>query len=358
MVWNYKLHCRMSAFILIALLCGCANIETTSSNSDNSHLSPHFPQLPGGLFDRHGAAQLQSTSLEGADTLAHSPSAVPVGASLQLTAANNPSALEWAIWKLSVTEGTVPESATINLSVDEGASAWIGIADYGSNSWELSGPFDSSGAKVIAPLAAQNVSGGGNIFVMAAAYRGTQITVSSADFEIDVPAPPKYFITGSVSDSNLGTLPNVVVTLSPGNIQATTNDSGNYTFLDLDPGDYTVTPPHIDAHDVAPQALPINLNSGSFAGADFVYTQVNTGISYTNNIKLLLDTSCVQCHSPANPGREWLDVYIRGDSNDVFHNAEDSLEYIQSGLMPPGKPLNSSQKQMFQQWVQAYNKAE
>ena len=341
---------------MIALLCGCASMPSGTSNSGASQ---NLPQLPGGLADwRHSVAEVEATSIYGAAAASHSSSAMTVGSSLQLTATAEQPCVEWAVWRLSVPDGSVPKSAALEVSVDSGSSAWVGIADYNAKAWKLSGPFTSSGSRGIAPLAARHVSPGGNIFVLAAAYSGTQITVNRVDFEIDVPAPPKYFITGTLSDSTIGGLSNLEVTLNPGNLHATTDKDGNYTFVDLEPGNYILAPPAVANHDVEPPSLPVDLSTASFTAAHFAYTAQATGLTYTNSIKLLLDTKCVGCHNPSQPGRACLDVYIRQDSNDVWHNAEDSLLYVESAIMPPADPLNASQRKLLKDWIQLYNKAE
>jgi hypothetical protein len=48
-------------------------------------------------------------------------------------------------------------------------------------------------------------------------------------------------IRGSVMDDQGNSYPNVGLNLQPGNISATTDDTGDYSFNNLSPGDYQIT---------------------------------------------------------------------------------------------------------------------
>ena len=347
------------ACILTLLLCGCAGISPGARQAGESADS-NLPALPAGLFDRHQIAQIQTTHVTGDAALAYSASAVSVGSAIRLTAPAGQPSFEWAIWKLTPSAGAIPQAATFALNIDAGDSAWIGVADYGEHIWKLAGPYASSGDRVIGALDASNISPGGNIFLIAGAYSGTQLTVDSIELEIDVPAPPKFFITGTLKDTvqNLG-FQGQPITLMPGSIQAFTNNSGVYTFPSLDPQNYTLIPPTIAGYDIAPASIQVDLTSSDKTDAHFLATPQTTDITYTNSIKLLLDAKCVECHGADDAPRKRLDIYISGDSNDAFHNAEDSLARIQNSDMPPtGQPLNASQRQMFDDWINDYGKAE
>src|SRR4051812_2379541 len=111
----FKLHFRALSFVLLALLCGCAGFGN-SAGAVGQNPAIALPQLPAGMFDRHRVAQVQTSHLTGDDVALYSPAAVAIGSTLQLAAAAGQPALEWGIWRLPVSAGAVPQSATFSLS--------------------------------------------------------------------------------------------------------------------------------------------------------------------------------------------------------------------------------------------------
>ena len=71
-----------------------------------------------------------------------------------------------------------------------------------------------------------------------------------------------------------------------------------------------------------------------------------TAPSYTNDIAPLLAANCVSCHGATRPNAGIsLDTYANTQKNALLANS-----MIQSGAMPPGTPLSSAKKAMFQAW--------
>jgi len=69
--------------------------------------------------------------------------------------------------------------------------------------------------------------------------------------------------------------------------------------------------------------------------------------TYTGQIKALLDSSCVVCHTGANaPKGIRLSSYATASTN-----ASAALTAMQGGAMPPGNPLPASSVQLFADWI-------
>ena len=74
-----------------------------------------------------------------------------------------------------------------------------------------------------------------------------------------------------------------------------------------------------------------------------------SGVTYTNDIKAILDPKCVGCHSGSS-------AYAGIQLQDYAHakaNASISLSVIKNGSMPPAGALPQAQKDLFQAWVNA-----
>ena len=79
-----------------------------------------------------------------------------------------------------------------------------------------------------------------------------------------------------------------------------------------------------------------------------------TIITYTNQIKAILDNNCIRCHDSDKQGAERngapLDVNL-----DTYENAvavaERANTQIQAGNMPPAGGLPNDLRDLFQQWV-------
>jgi mono/diheme cytochrome c family protein len=69
--------------------------------------------------------------------------------------------------------------------------------------------------------------------------------------------------------------------------------------------------------------------------------------TYTGQVKTLLDSSCVVCHTGSNaPKGVRLDTYAQASTN-----AAKALAAMQGGTMPPGNPLPASSVQLFADWI-------
>ncbi|MDQ3022988.1 MAG: carboxypeptidase-like regulatory domain-containing protein [bacterium] len=344
----------MMAVFLLAGLLGCARLAPHQPANPSG-----LPALPSGVFDSRNLSALEVRHLDGADAVQKSTGAVAAGSDLVITAVGGNPTLEWAIWKYTPASNETLLSASIDMELD-GNSAWIGVADYGNNRWKLQGPYPTAGTADIASLGAGNVSPNGNAYLLVASYSGTTTTVHGIDVDVDAVAPSTFVVAGEVKDSvtNLGIV-GAVMLLNPGNIQATTVVEGSFVFTDLPANTYTITAPTVDGYDVTPSTVQVTVGPNAL-DANFTATAQTTAVTYTNRIKAIMDNRCVVCHGPdrADDGVR-LDSYLRPDSNDVFHHAEDSYAQVATDFMPPGGPaLPILEVQSIEEWINDWAKAE
>ena len=78
-------------------------------------------------------------------------------------------------------------------------------------------------------------------------------------------------------------------------------------------------------------------------------SDVGSTVTYTSQIKQLLDTNCTSCHGGANP-QSGIDLSSYANAS---KNASIANSVIQSGAMPPAGALSTANKQLFQSWVTA-----
>ncbi len=85
-------------------------------------------------------------------------------------------------------------------------------------------------------------------------------------------------------------------------------------------------------------------------------------ITYTNNIKAILDANCISCHATSKrdddrngaPSKINLDTYeaaTEKNSSSGLDVAASANAAIKSGQMPPGGALSATVKQLFQDWI-------
>lgn len=170
---------------------------------------------------------------------------------------------------------------------------------------------------------------------------------TGVDFAGTAAAPDTFSISGTVTDTNGGAgLAGVTLTLTPGGATATSGGDGSYSFSGLAAGDYTVTPTLTD-YTFAPVEAAVTVGP-SATGVDFAGTGAAPVVTYTGDIKAILDGNCTGCHSAGfSAGGVALDTYA-----DAVTHANATLAAVQGDSMPPGGPfLSAAQKQAIADWI-------
>ena len=84
------------------------------------------------------------------------------------------------------------------------------------------------------------------------------------------------------------------------------------------------------------------------------YEPVDGGVTYTEQIKPILDENCIRCHAEDKRGtdRNGAPTYINFDTYDeASASAVPGNATVQSGTMPPAGRLDRFDRGLFQQWV-------
>jgi len=78
-------------------------------------------------------------------------------------------------------------------------------------------------------------------------------------------------------------------------------------------------------------------------------------VTYTMNVKAILDQHCILCHSTANSGvqRNGAPLEVNFNTYQVaVDHAEHANERIQAGTMPPTGGIPADQRAIFARWLQ------
>lgn len=77
-------------------------------------------------------------------------------------------------------------------------------------------------------------------------------------------------------------------------------------------------------------------------------------VTYDDHIELLLEERCLSCHSEDVEGsdRNFAPADVNFDDyEDAVYWSSQSNQRIQAGTMPPGSPLSSYERALFQRWI-------
>jgi PKD repeat protein len=112
------------------------------SCSGGSTASPR-KQLPSVVtLEAHAASAVTAVTRRGIDTASRSPGTVEDGESLILT--SDADGLEWAIYQFSATTLYHPESVGFNLEGAASEEVFVGVAEWGTKTWDIRGPFSAN----------------------------------------------------------------------------------------------------------------------------------------------------------------------------------------------------------------------
>ncbi len=180
----------LCSLLALAGLLGC-NSQQTQSMEPAPQLSADLP----GPANLRNIAGLREDFLLGADA-ASSAAAVANGSALQLLASGNQPA--WALYAFDP-QGRSLDSLAVMLDAQDGAAAWILLADFAAGRWEWHGPYNSSRTialdeqRYVSPSGAAvfAVAGSGNGMVTVSALsirsQATQNLPPSAQLQADLP---------------------------------------------------------------------------------------------------------------------------------------------------------------------------
>lgn len=243
--------------IVVVLFAACSGGEKTrlqpvgidSPPDIEAPASPFSGQLPE-IPPAREPAMLTESTLLGSEDHCCCDNATVDGTCLDLAAAAGE--LSWGIWRFNTSDAV--RYVDVCMSAGSSCNLWLGLANYSTNSWDISGPYVGRCLMNLDPLA--HVSGSGDTFVAVIVWDGGSAEVETLTLLADyVNAAPVAALQADPMSGN----PPLEVNFdasgssdSDGSIAAYLwdfDDDGdfddwsagpNVTHIFTDPGDYTV----------------------------------------------------------------------------------------------------------------------
>lgn len=198
-----------------------------------------------------------------------SPGCLFSGDSIVMT--STPGELAYALYAFN-TGGYEPQKLEVGLGTGNGSTAWVGVANYVTNTWEFFGPFTS-----LATINLNNfgyLSGGGQFYALVAAYDGSTVTSNYLVLTYDNAIDTDYSIAGTVVDEHGAPIGGALVRIDPEFTEVATDAQGHYYLPCMAAGDYTVTPSSLDDYLFNPVNTPVTVD-GHETGVDFTGSRVD-----------------------------------------------------------------------------------
>ncbi len=261
----------------------------------------------------------------------------------------------WAMFGYQAGENPLI-SLRLTFSFPNGPGAWVALANYqtGRWDWQPKAVLTQQTYQVSSNQNRNYVSPQGNLYFAVLSADGADVLITDMLVVVDLPPPPTFSISGSVKDENQTGIAGILIGLSVGGQQTTTDGSGNYSFSGLEAGSYTVTP--TDANfDFNPVSLNANVVSKDIADLNFVASPVQQTVTYVADIAPLIngstgEKSCLDCHSGQFP-EAGLDFSTYQVVKDNAANINIQVNKS-SGWMPKnGAKWSQANRDLFQAWI-------
>ncbi len=260
----------------------------------------------------------------------------------------------WAMYSVP-TVGKEVVSLSVSFTSPGDPGVWMACANFGSGRWEFKPMFTVSPAEFSVP-AGQGpdfISTLGNFFFVVLSFDNRDAVLTEIVVGLDVPPPPTYSISGTVTDGSSGdfrSLQGILVALTPGVADTTTDANGNFSFSGLEAGSYTITPTD-DGFTFDPLSVSPTITDADITGLSFVGTPVQQTVTYDADIAPLMDgstgeKSCIGCHGGISPT---LETFAQVSANADAINQEVNKS---SDWMPPnGSKWSQDNLDLFQAWI-------
>ena len=257
--------------LAILLLGGCAVSESSlkTSSPEEAPASLNLPAL-GELDELRAAQTAELLPLEPGSFVASAGSVALLGDDLKLDGTTGQPA--WALYTYPVENKTL-FNLIVKFSAAGGSGPWLGVANYTSGRWEFGAQLSSSPHnKPIGSSTGQDyISPAGNLHFCIACQTGDNLLLTDLNILADVPPPPTYVVSGTVTDQNLQPVKDVTVTLGPVGGQVLTDASGVYLFPTVPPDEYLITAAR-NGYTFDPPGWVINVINADITGMDFEAT--------------------------------------------------------------------------------------
>lgn len=353
--------------LAISLTAALAVVSTSCSggtgSSDQalrfSELNPQMIQLPevADLDSARDASVATEFDIHPQQSMFSGGNASPQGDDLLLDSSAGTSS--WAMYGFQAGEDPLI-SMRLTFSYPNGPGAWVAIANYVTERWDWQpkAQLTQQIYQLNTTQARDYVSPQGNMFFVVLSAGGADVVVTDIKVTADLPPPPTFSISGRVADANQQGLSGILIGLTPGGDQTTTDGSGNYSFAGLEDGNYVVTPQDADFN-FTPESRNVTVSGKDSPDNDFVAEPAQTTVTFVADILPITNGtmgtqfSCLPCHTGQFP-QSGLDML---DYNDVVARASKINDRINReqgspGFMPNGKTKWTPEMlQKFQDWI-------
>jgi hypothetical protein len=348
-----------TAIILAALwMFSCGGNQDIQGSSTLLEVLPQIQsQLPAmpGLDDSRAASDLIPEQLDPQIRQGNSPGVSEQGDDLLLD--STAGGFEWVMYSYNPGMGVV-KNLKVTLGLSPGEGAFVGLANYASSRWEFGSKITTEVRQFnIAEAAGKDYTGlNGSVHFIVVSYDNEDVLVTDLEIVSDV-VVPKFAVSGTIQNAAQDPVQGVLVTLTPGNLQGTTNASGSYNIANVPKGGgYTLTPTKAGLN-FDPATLFIAELEGNLAGRDFM-ALAGPPPTWTADIFPLIDGQtgefrCLNCHSGPFPeaDHDWS-VYteVRDNADKIIDRT--NRNSIAEGRMPKeGDKWSQSNLDLFQAWV-------
>lgn len=349
------------ALVILAFLvwiASCSGSQDTQASSTlrqvPQQIQNQLPALPG-LDGNRLASDLIPEQLDPQIRQGNSPGVSEQGADLLLD--SNTGGFEWVTYAYNPEMGVV-KNLKVTLGLAPGEGAWVGLANYATGRWEFGSKITSAVRQFnLAESSGKDYTAlNGLVHFIVVSYDNEDVLVTDLEIVSDV-FIQKFTVSGTIKNAALAGVSGVVVTLTPGTLQGTTNGSGVYTIANVPKGGgYTLTPAKAGLS-FDPATLFIAELEGNLAGRDFT-AMPGPPPTWTADIFPLIDGQtgeyrCLECHFGSSPaaGHDWSSYTEVHDNADKIIDRT-NRDSIAEGRMPKmGNKWSQANLDLFQAWV-------
>ncbi|MCB1219457.1 MAG: carboxypeptidase regulatory-like domain-containing protein [Planctomycetales bacterium] len=266
-----------------------------------------------------------------------------------------PGTASWAMYGYQA--GTDPLiSLRLTFTYPNGPGAWVALANYQTGRWDWQPKAQLTQVTYqLSTNANRNyVSPKGNMFFVVMSADDRDVVITDLLMVADLPQQT-FDISGKVTDPNFGPLQGILIGLTPGTDQATTDASGNYSFTGVLPGAYTLTP-LVSEMNYTPPTINLNVVDSNLVGQDFIAEPIPQVPTYVADIASLIDgaggteKSCLDCHSGKFPDGD-LDLSTYTAVKDNASKINDAVNASSDWMPKDNDKWSQEHLDLFQLWI-------
>lgn len=337
----YSLYISLAVMSGLGLgVFGCSGSQGNANAGASEGVAGLLPPFPVDVPTGRDSSALTQSVVDGAVTWDKTDGAIVETSHLVITAGVG--ALEYAVYRHEIGFETTLTNLSVDFTATGGDGAWVCIADYTANRWNVLGPF--SGSQVIPVDTGGFLStSANNFFVAVVAFDGTVVDVASTtlDYESGV-APPSTYVDTMQAIFNANCM----------DCHNSTN-AQNGIILDS----YWRAFENADAALTKILADHAPSGSGSMTAEEKALFQewvtdnkpFGEVVTFTNFVQPMTSNNCSPCHTDGNSrnGVNW-DTY-----ENAWPFAVLAWERIKEDVMPKnGPPLPDADKDKWLAWVE------